>query len=287
MKKYLFFTLASIIFLLGLVFYQYFKFNDGKLHVIFCNVGQGDAILIKTPTNAHILIDGGTDMSVLSCLSNHMSFWDRTIDLMILTHPHADHFLGLINVLDRFITLSFATERLGSKIQSFAWLNKIIAEKKISQRIIFGGDRYLLGERVYLTVEAPFPVMLERSSPNSLIGESDELASLILKLTYKEFDILLTGDAQMKVLNEVVSQEQGSIEVLQVPHHGSKTGLNEAIIGNIDPRLAVISVGEKNRYGHPSREVLQMLTDERVKVLRTDLHGDIEIVSDGKVFWVK
>lgn len=199
MKKYLFFTLASVIFLLGLASYQYFHFDDGKLHVVFCNVGQGDAIFIKTPTNAHILVDGGPDKSVLSCLSGHMPFWERKLDLVILTHPNADHFIGLIDVIDRYIVLSFALERLGNKTQGFKGLTALIAEKKIPKRDVFLGDRYKLGEGLFLESEAPSETQLQRSSPNGMIGETGELASLILNLTYKDFDLLLTGDSQTEV----------------------------------------------------------------------------------------
>ncbi|MBU4098576.1 MBL fold metallo-hydrolase [Patescibacteria group bacterium] len=287
MKKYLFFVCLSFISLLTIFVYQYVYFYDNKLHVVFCSVGQGDAIFIKTPTNKHILIDGGPDNSVLSCLSEQMPFWERRLDLMILTHPHADHFIGLVDVIDRFITLSFATERLGNKTQSFKGLGTIITEKKISQRIIFEGDRYKLGDDIFLTVEAPSQELLRRASPNGMIGESGELASLILKLTYKDFDILLTGDAQAEALSEAVSHDYDSIEVLQAPHHGSKTGLNEAIIERIAPQMAVISVGDKNSYGHPNQDVLQILAERGIKILRTDRKGDIEIVSDGKRWWVK
>ena len=287
MKKFLFIVSLSIVFLSTIFVYQYVYFYDNKLHVVFCNAGQGDAIFIKTPSNAYILVDGGPDKSVLSCLSNHMPFWERTLDIVFLTHPHADHFLGLMDVVDRYITLSFDTERLGNKTQSFKGLSKIIAEKKIPQRAIFEGDRYRLGDDIFLEVEAPSLEFLQRSSPNGMIGEGGELASLILKLEYKDFDVLLTGDSQSEALSGVVSQNYDSIEVLQVPHHGSKTGLNKEIVNDLVPKLAVISVGAANRYGHPNRGVLQMLTEKGIAVLRTDQKGDIEIVSDGRGFFVK
>lgn len=140
---------------------------------------------------------------------------------------------------------------------------------------------------MFLTVEAPSQAFLQRSSPKGTIGESGELASLILKLTYKDFDFLLTGDAQTEALTEVASQNHESIEVLQVPHHGSRSGLDKGIADIIAPKLAVISVGEKNRYGHPSREALQILAEKGIAVLRTDQKGDVEIVSDGKRWWVR
>lgn len=287
MKRYLIIVLALVIFLLGLAGYQYFYFNDNKLHVVFCDVGQGDAIFVRTPTNKNILVDGGPDKSSLSCLSNNMPFWERKLDMVILTHPHADHFSGLIYVIDSYIILSFDTERLGNKTQGYKELGKVIKDKKVPTRNIFEGDRYRLGKDLFLEVEAPSLVSLQRSSPNGLIGDSGELASLILKLSYKDFDVLLTGDSQTEALREVAAENKGSIEVMQVPHHGSKTGLSNEIVEFIDPKLAVISVGKGNRYGHPSREVLKSLSDAGIRTLRTDMSGDIEIVSDGKSFRVK
>lgn len=287
MRKYLLFVLVSLIFLLSISLYQYIYYYDNKLHVIFCNVGQGDAILIKTPSNRYLMVDGGPDESVLTCLSSHMPFWDRTIDLVFLTHPHLDHFLGLIDVLDRYIVLYFVSENLGNKTSSYDQFVSRIKEKRISQRSVLKGDRYKLGKDVYLVIEAPSVEALRRSSPNGVIGESSELASLILRLTYKDFDLILPGDSQTEALSEVASQNSGTIEVLQIPHHGSKTGVNKEVVELIAPGLAVISVGSKNRYGHPSREVLNLLRDEGIAILRTDKNGDVEIVSDGKKWWVK
>src|SRR3990170_7268003 len=88
----------SFFVLVGILVYQYAKFNDGKVHIVFCDVGQGDAIFLRTPKGADILVDGGPNESVLACLSGHMPFWDRDLELVILTHPHADHLNGLISV---------------------------------------------------------------------------------------------------------------------------------------------------------------------------------------------
>lgn len=287
MKKYLLFAFISLILLTGIGAYQYIYFHDEKLHVVFCDVGQGDAIFIRTPDHKYILVDGGPDKSVLNCLAGNMGFWERSIDLIILTHPHQDHFFGLNYVLDRLITLSFDTERLSNNTASFHELSSKITRKKIPQRNIFQHDRYELGKDLFLTIESPSREFLQRSSPNGEIGETGEFASLIMKLTYKDFDLVLTGDAQTPVLEEFASSNQKRIEVLQVPHHGSATGLSRESLEKIDPKIAVISVGEKNMYGHPKKEVLNMLEEKGVGILRTDRHGNVEIVSDGKRWLVK
>ena len=109
MKRYLSLVLLSLFFLGGIFFYQSAKINDGKLHLIVCDVGQGDAIYLKTPSGKDILVDGGPNDSVLNCLNNNMPFWDRTLDLVVLTHPDADHISGLVSVLERYTVLHFVT----------------------------------------------------------------------------------------------------------------------------------------------------------------------------------
>jgi competence protein ComEC len=287
MRKYLIFSIISIIFLAGFVMYQYIIFYDNKLHIVFCDVGQGDAIFIRTPERKNILVDGGPDNEVLSCLADNLPFWDKRLDMIVLSHPHLDHFMGLYFVIDRYYVTSFVTEKLSNNIQSFRELEKKVMVKKIAQKNVFAGDRFKIEEDLVLKIVSPSDSFLKRTSPNGLIGESGEFASLILKLSYKDFDLLLTGDAQSDGVLESAEAGDGSVEVLQVPHHGSATGLNKEIVEKLSPKLAVISVGARNRYGHPNKKILEILDEARAKVLRTDEEGDVEIVSDGKVFWVE
>lgn len=286
-----------LIFLLtGIFLYQYLRLNDGKLHVVFCNVGQGDGIFIRTPKGKDILIDAGPNDSVLSCLSNNMPFWDRDIELIILSHPHQDHARGMIAVLKRYRVLSFATEELVNDTALYANLKTVIASQSIIQssklttKYLYAGDTIKTSDKITLHVLGPSKSFLERTSPSGKINESGEFGSLITLLSYKNFDVLLTSDSQIVGLKEALSLDLPTIEVLQVPHHGSKYGLDEEILSRIKPKIAVISVG-KNSYGHPSREVIKILRDldirqslrfEELKVLRTDKNGEIRISSDGE-----
>ncbi|MBI4089102.1 MAG: DNA internalization-related competence protein ComEC/Rec2, partial [Candidatus Levybacteria bacterium] len=120
---------------------------------------------------------------------------------------------------------------------------------------------------------------------DGLIGESGEKASLESLIKYKDFSVLLTGDSQEMELEEALRLAplvQSKPSVLQVPHHGSRTGLNLEILQELSPKLAVISVGKGNKYGHPSEEILKILRDKNIKILRTDENGDIEIMTDGE-----
>ncbi|MBI2430514.1 MAG: MBL fold metallo-hydrolase [Candidatus Levybacteria bacterium] len=276
-KKVVLISIVAVFSLTAISTYQYFRFFDGKLHLVFCNVGQGDAIYIRTPKQIDILVDGGPDEKVLSCLANHMPFWDRQIDLVVLTHPHADHIIGLLSVLKRYQVMSFATEELENDTVVFIELTNLLKEKKISQKYLSAGNRVKIKDGVMLNIVSPTKNFLRQTSPDGKIVESGEFGSLAMLLSYNEFDLLLTGDSQASQLETV----QSSVDVLQVPHHGSKTGLTEDIIQVLYPKLAVISVG-KNNYGHPNREIIGKLEKVGSKILRTDKNGDIEIVSDGK-----
>lgn len=280
MKKIIIFICLTSFSLLILFVYQSVMLHDGKLHVVFCNVGQGDGILITTPNNKHILIDAGPDKKILDCLANHMPFWERTLDIVILTHPHSDHFSGLYYVLERYNVSAFATEELMNKTAGFQGLVRLIAEKKISQRVVTTGDRWRIGE-VTITIAGPTKAYLKLTSPGGTIGESHEFASVVTHMSYGSFGALFTGDSQVSGLMESYGQIGKTIDVLHVPHHGSATGLNEEILDLLQPELAVISVG-KNRYGHPTKYTLNLLQEKKIKVLRTDQMGDVEIVSDEK-----
>ncbi|HLD01464.1 MAG TPA: MBL fold metallo-hydrolase [Patescibacteria group bacterium] len=269
-----FFCLLTTLILFTL---QHRSLHDGVLHLVFCDVGQGDAIFVKTPEGKQILIDGGPDEAVLSCLSEHMPFWDHTLDLVVLTHPHADHFLGLISVLERYTVLSFAIENISNNTAEYRLLEKLLQDQKISTKKLLSGNYFQTADGVKLTVLSPTNVYLKQTSPNGLIGEKEEFASLILHLAFGSFSAILTGDTQYRQLSEAITAV-GSVSVLQIPHHGSRSGLTTEILSVLLPKLGVISVG-KNRYGHPAPLTTDLLDKHKVKTLLTKEAGDIEIIA--------
>lgn len=265
-----FFILA--LFFGAFVFYQSIKFNDNKLHVVFCNVGQGDSIFIRSPKGIDMLVDGGPDDLVVNCLSNHMPFWDRKIEMIISTHPDVDHFKGLIDVLKRYEVDSIYLGKEKGKAVSYQELLSLIKTKNITARSLQKGDNFYLKDKVVLQTISPI------SYPEhdvSLDIDTNAL-SIIELLTYNRFSLLLTGDGKLSS-----SQFSQNIDVLKVSHHGSKNNTNLEFLEAIRPELAVISVGKKNRYGHPTKEVLNMLGSLGIKTLRTDLDGEVEVISDG------
>lgn len=285
MKKITFVILIVLLSTPLIIGYQYVKFNDHKLHIIICDVGQGDGIFIRTPRNQDIVIDGGPDDSILSCLAKHMPFWDRAIDLMILTHPHADHITGLIDVIKRYKVMGFYTEKVGNTTDIYEILIKTLKDYRIKEQFVWQGDNFRFKDGLFLKILWPTPDWVNRNAINE--GNLDINGfSVIASLSYGNFKALFTGDAGAVAI-EKIDDLVGKIDLLKVPHHGSKTGLTEDILRVLNPKVAVISVGKKNRYGHPATFTLELLKSKNIKTLRTDQNGEVEIVSDGEGWYIQ
>lgn len=269
---------VSAFFLLGLFTYQYQKYNDGRLHVVFCNIGQGDGIFIRTPNGSDILVDAGPPTGgITNCLSRHMPFWDRTIELAFATHPDADHIGGFISVLKSYKVDSFNTSQKTNETHVFANIMRLIQEKNVPLRYIFAGDKYAIGGETRLTTYWPTHAYVESSNINS----DTNSFSLVQILEYGNFKALLTGDIEARILDSLFPGGI-SVNVFKLPHHGSHTGIDSSTLNLIHAKLAVISVGAHNRYGHPHAQVMKLLEDHHLNYLRTDQIGDVEVVTDGE-----
>lgn len=281
--------LTGLFITFGLLIGAITSFPDQKLHLIFCDVGQGDAILaIKGSTQ--ILIDGGPSDKVLGCLSEHLPFWDRDLELVVLTHPEYDHITGLASVIERYSVKQIISNSLVAESGVFNKFRSEIVAKKIPVYSPKEGDQIKLGAvqiLIYYPQEKLGDEIVWKSidSPQVLgssYGGNFNETAIVLEIDYGNFEALLTGDigeGQEKAL------ELKPVEVLKVAHHGSKYSTSKEFLAKIKPALAVISVGASNRYGHPTSEVLQRLRDLDIEILRTDLDGEIEIVSDGESWY--
>ncbi len=285
MKKPLFLFSTALIILMFLIIFAFFKHHDDRLHVVFCDVGQGDAIFVRTAQQVDILIDGGPDERVLECLSRHMPFWDRSLDMVIMTHPDADHSTGLISVVERYRIASFYTESIPGRTDVFKRLEANLAKKKLSAKYLHTGDRISDGEGFSLSILWPSLSEISKIDQNRTNLRLNEF-SVIQLLEYGVFSALFTGDADYEVMNRIAGSAR-SINILKVPHHGSRTGMSDNFLTIVSPEVSVISLGAGNSYGHPARESLDLLKAHNSKILRTDKMGDIEIVSDGKIYFLK
>jgi len=257
---------------------------DGKLHVVFFDVGEGDAIFIETPRGQQILVDGGpSPTTLISALGRRMPFWDRSLDLVILTHADEDHIAGLIPVLERYRVgrvLDSGYEHVNPMYER--WL-ELIEEKGIPNHLARAGMHIATGDGVDLAVLHPGPGLMQYTDADANNN------SVVTRLVMGQVSFLLSGDIEEVAERMLVASGQElTSTVLKVPHHGSSTSSSAAFLKAVNPELVVISVGADNRFGHPSPQVLERLEGlvEEERILRTDERGTIEVVTDGEKIWI-
>ena len=269
--KYLFGILALVALSLWLAL---FASPDKNLRLIACDVGQGDAIL-AIYGKFQILTDGGPNNSVLTCLEKYMPFWDREIELVVLTHPQLDHYGGLIEVFSRYKVGTFLTNDFSPSTQGLKALENAVGGggTRIVKPAV--GIRLRLG-MIYLDILHPSDGVISKE-PNDI--------SIVTVLRFGEFEALLTGDIGPKIIEKLLTENLiGPVDYIKIPHHGSRNGTALSLLEASVPKLAVISVGKGNSYGHPHPEVLRMLNGLGIPIRRTDEVGDVEIETDGQGF---
>lgn len=279
----------------GLVWGVIATVPDSKVHVVACNVGQGDAILVAQKSN-QVLIDGGPNEKVVECLSRHLPFWDKRIELLVLTHPQADHLTGLIHVLRSYEVSQIVVSGDVNNTDGFSvFLEEVMVEDAPLHLAVLG-DQIRVGNLVFEVLWPDRRTELAEvwnSLPDrEVLGASLDSGdlnerSVVLLLKYEQFDALFAGDIGFQTEQALKGYGVLSdLELLKVSHHGSKYSTSLAFLEEILPELAVISVSAKNRFGHPTDETLERLQRVGSQVLRTDELGDVEVVSNGKSYWI-
>lgn len=254
-----------------------------RLTVTFLDVGQGDAILIRSPAGHRILVDGGPSGEAISeALGRHLPFWDRHLDLVVLTHLHQDHVTGLVTVLERYDVDQVLAPPLPEDAWAVdrAWQEALEREHAaISEPV--AGQWIDLGGGAWLSVLHPPP-----STPAVLADAGEDANSVVLKLTLGEASFLLAADLTAKGETYLTNRHADlRATVLKVAHHGSAGSTSADFLAAVQPLTAVVSVGQDNAYDLPSPETLGRLAPR--PVFRTDLNGDIEISTDGERLWVE
>lgn len=303
-SKLFFIVLISVAVLTFFISIQFSLAKDGNLKIYFFDVGQGDSIFIKTPEGRDILIDGGPNSTVLQRLGEALPFWDRTIDMAVLTHPHADHIDGLNDVLKRYKVDTVLESDLVNEPESMQYFNSLISkgfevesavvlpvstsgENSTGTDIRTGGtpagrmsvqkgDHFNLEQDLTLDILYPLSLQIDEKDLND--------DSIVMRLTYKGKKFLFTGDATTNVEEKLMEDDLKS-DFLKVGHHGSRYSSSEKFLNAVKPAISIISVGEGNSFGHPTQDTLDRLSAVGSRTLRTDKSGTVEVEMENTGEW--
>ena len=275
------FAIFPLVIIAALVWIAAANVPDNHLHIFFLDVGQGDAILIQTASGQNILIDGGpADGEVVSRLGERLSFWKRSIDLVVSTHPHEDHIGGLVDVLKKYEVKQVLESPLEYNSPLYKEWRSLIEENKIKSITAQSGQHIELSGGIRLEVLYAGDASLGDAA--SALDSN----SMVLRLVCGNVSVLLTADIFEETERYLLDTRFDlSSAVLKVAHHGSDTSTCSEFLSVVKPQVAVISVGADNPFGHPSPEVVDRLS--ATHLYRTDQQGTIELITDGKRLWVK
>lgn len=295
--KWFYFGIAILVCLNFFAWQEVFHLYQKKnLKVSFLNVAQGDSAFIITPENHQILIDGGPDSTVVGKVASKMPFWDRSLDIVILSHPEKDHMQGLLEILKRnkvnYIVWSGIKKNDSEYLE---WLKVLVRQKNMGAKIITAeaGQKIKVGD-LKIDILNPQENLFGRDA-----GSSSNNTSVVTKVIYGKNSFLFVGDIDSKAEAELVSAYSKcpalpdvkcralTADVLKVAHHGSKYSSSDIFLQAVAPKFAVIEVG-KNTFGHPTSEAILRLQNAGAQILRTDQSGDVVFESNGQnLFLVK
>lgn len=247
---------------------------DNKLHIIACDVGQGDAILIQKGST-QILIDSGPNNNVLDCLGRHMPFYDKQIELAILTHVDKDHSGGFVDVFRAYNVKNFLTNDLDNPQYSTQAVEVL---RKLTKNTINPKKGMVISVgMIYLDILWPeatinnLKLKIKNSDTNS--------TSIVTLLKYDQYRALFMGDLELNISEGLFEELKiGPVDYVKLSHHGSKNGTSQKLLDLLRPKMAIISVG-KNGYGHPDPKVVDLLNNHFTKIRRTDIEGDIDYMT--------
>lgn len=262
--------IAVVTALSSIVLFVFYPQTD-IVRVSFFDVGQGDASHIRLANGFDILIDGGPDATVVSRLGHDMPYWDRTIELLIITHPHADHVTGLIDVLKKYHVNEIWISGQGTPDVSYTEVVREIQLKKIPVAVVFQGAKKQISASPSISLNVLWP------EQEAMIEDAND-SSLVTELDVAHHSFLFTGDASSHVEEKLLADKEiQDVDVLKVGHHGSNDASGESFVQIAQPEIAVISVGKNNMYHHPSPSTLSRLKKINAIILRTDICSTVSL----------
>jgi competence protein ComEC len=258
---------------------------DGRLHLTVLDVGQGDAILVEGPRGGRMLVDTGPDPDrLLNLLDARVPAWDRRLDMVVITHPHEDHVAGLALLLDRYRVGAVSEPGMIGLGPGDAAFRERMAQLGRGTRLLAAGDRLDL-DGVRIDVHWPRRGGVPQRPADS--GKAVNNVSIVLELGYGERRFLLTGDVEEEIdaqllASGIAGNEGRAFDVLKVAHHGSGTATTDTFVERLRPRVAIVSAGWGNPYGHPSPRTVARLETAGARLFRTDLDGSVEVSTNGR-----
>lgn len=255
-------------------------FNNDLLTVSFLDVGQGDAIFVETPDGVQVLIDGGSNNSVLRELAKQMSISDKSIDVVLATHPDKDHIGGLVDVLQRYDVANIIKTNNKSETGTGEVFDLAVEKENANVYFATVGQQLALGASTSVLIFSPNGDVTDLESNTS---------SIIVQLRYGDIEFMLTGDAPISIEN-YLSKTFGKgleSEVLKLGHHGSRTSSSDIFLDTVKPKFGVVSAGKDNTYGHPHSEVVEKVTKRNILIFNTIEQESVVFESDGKEVWLK
>lgn len=253
--------------------------NHGKMIIYFIDVGQGDSTLIRTAKNKTILIDGGGsenssfDVGEKTLLPYLLDRKITVLDYVVISHFDTDHCGGILYLMEHIKVKNIIISKQGKESSNYNKFKNIVLDKGISVIFVKKGDKIKIDNETYMDILFPGNNFISDNILNN--------NSIVTKICYNNFSILFTGDvegiAENEICREYNTTDKLKANILKVAHHGSKTSSTAEFIKMVKPQIALIGVGEKNKFGHPNDGVIQRLKNMNTKIYRTDKMGEIEI----------
>jgi competence protein ComEC len=257
------------------------NFLKNGVEIYFLDVGQGDSTIIRTAKNKTIVIDGGEGEKSGFDYGKNVLFpflinkGVRKIDFLIFSHFDSDHCGGLIYLLENIKVEKILIGKQFEKNENFEYIVNLANKKDIKIIELQAGNKINIEKNSSL--EILWPSVAEKISENAINNNS-----LVCKFVYKNFSMLLTGDiesiAEEKLLGKYKNTNRLNANILKIAHHGSKTSSIQEFLNEVNPKIALIGVGRKNKFGHPNQEVLERLKEKGIQIYRTDQNGEIQII---------
>lgn len=255
--------------------------NSGTLTFAVIDVGQGDSLFIKSPTGKQIIVDGGPNNALLKQIQNFIPFFDRDIDMLVVTNPDTDHYEGFIKLLDKYNVTIVLEPGTTNSFSAYKVLEDKIKEKNIKKVLARKGQVIDIGGGAYLQVLFP---------DRDVSGLSSNDGSIVMKLVYGDTSVMLQGDSTSRIEHYLLSSVSTTTlksDILKAGHHGSRTSTYVGYVKAVNPKWTVISSGKNNDYGHPHKETLETLNKLSIPAYDTCNNGNIVFISDGKEFSLK